>query len=51
MKRKIVTKGAIQTWSAAYMRGIDSRVIGEKGSDHGRKGKIRGGVRVMENRD
>ena len=27
-KEKIVTNGAIQTWSATYMRGNGSRVIG-----------------------
>jgi len=56
-EKKRCNEGAIQTWSAAYMRGNDSRVIGEKVGDHERKGKLRGGsVMVMgneteENRD
>jgi hypothetical protein len=38
-KKRIVTKAGIQTWSATYMRGNDSRMIGDKGCDHERKGK------------
>lgn len=43
VKRKIVTKGAIQTWSATYVRENDSRVIGEKESGHERREKTTGG--------
>ena len=39
-----------KTWSATYMRGNESRVIGEKGGNHEKKEKIRGSsVRMMEN--
>ena len=36
-EKKNCNEGAIQTWSATYMRANESRVIGEKGSDHVRK--------------